>query len=69
MALITCPECGNSISEHAPMCPHCGFPKKTTGTDFRDPPRKLTLKEKMFILSIAAGLLLFYAWVSGRLFG
>lgn len=68
MALIICPECGNSISEHAPICPHCGFPKKTTRTDFRDPPRKLTLKEKIFIIAIAAGLLLFYAWACGRLF-
>lgn len=26
MALITCPECGNSISEYASMCLHCGCP-------------------------------------------
>jgi hypothetical protein len=24
MALITCPECGNQVSETAPVCPHCG---------------------------------------------
>jgi rRNA maturation endonuclease Nob1 len=24
MALITCKECGRSISEHADICPHCG---------------------------------------------
>lgn len=34
MALIKCPECGNSISDKAAKCPHCGvpaeyFPKQT----------------------------------------
>lgn len=24
MALISCPECGQTISEYAPTCPHCG---------------------------------------------
>ena len=26
MALITCPECGKSISDKATACIHCGFP-------------------------------------------
>ncbi len=26
MALITCPECGNSVSDRAESCPHCGNP-------------------------------------------
>ena len=26
MALITCPECGNKISDRAKICIHCGFP-------------------------------------------
>lgn len=26
MALITCPECGNQISDQARVCPHCGVP-------------------------------------------
>ena len=26
MALITCPECGNSVSDKAPACPTCGMP-------------------------------------------
>lgn len=26
MALIKCPECGNSISDKAAKCPHCGIP-------------------------------------------
>ena len=28
MALIRCPECGNSISDKAEKCPHCGLPAK-----------------------------------------
>ena len=26
MALIACPECGNEISDKAPVCPRCGVP-------------------------------------------
>jgi hypothetical protein len=26
MALITCPDCGKSVSDAAPSCPHCGRP-------------------------------------------
>ncbi|MBR5635797.1 MAG: zinc-ribbon domain-containing protein, partial [Pseudobutyrivibrio sp.] len=26
MALITCPECGQSVSDKASVCIHCGFP-------------------------------------------
>ena len=26
MALITCPECGQSVSDHADACPKCGYP-------------------------------------------
>jgi len=25
MALISCPQCGNQISDQAPACPHCGY--------------------------------------------
>ena len=25
MSLISCPECGNEISDKAVMCPHCGY--------------------------------------------
>lgn len=65
MALIKCPECGNNISEHAPSCPHCGIPKKPNDPFFRDPARKLTVKEKLVLFSILSALLVFYAWVTG----
>lgn len=26
MALITCPDCGQSVSDRAPTCPRCGYP-------------------------------------------
>ena len=26
MALLSCPECGNSVSDRAPTCPNCGLP-------------------------------------------
>lgn len=29
MALQRCPECRHKISEHAEICPHCGFSFKT----------------------------------------
>lgn len=30
MSLITCPECGNSISDKALSCPRCGYPMNST---------------------------------------
>jgi uncharacterized membrane protein YvbJ len=29
VGLITCADCGNSISDSAPQCPHCGRPIAT----------------------------------------
>ena len=34
MALINCEECGNSISDKAKVCPHCGYPNKGKGKGF-----------------------------------
>ena len=36
MALIKCPECGNSISDRAEKCPHCGLPAKFFPSQERD---------------------------------
>ncbi len=33
MSLIKCPECGNSISDRAEKCPHCGLPAKYFQTE------------------------------------
>ena len=33
MALITCPACGNKVSENANSCPHCGEPIKAASTN------------------------------------
>ena len=33
MALIRCPECGQSVSSEAPACPHCGYPIKSFSSE------------------------------------
>ena len=37
MSLIKCPECGNSISDRAEKCPHCGLPAKYFQSEAEDP--------------------------------
>lgn len=36
MALTTCPECKNNISDLAEACPHCGYPVGGLGNAARD---------------------------------
>lgn len=36
MALISCPECSQKVSDKAPTCPHCGVPFKANAPE---PPR------------------------------
>lgn len=36
MSLIRCPECGNSISDKAEKCPHCGLPASYFSTSSQD---------------------------------
>jgi hypothetical protein len=38
MALITCEDCGKSISDRAPSCPHCGAPGATAHPPPLPPP-------------------------------
>lgn len=33
MALITCPECGHTVSSFASACPQCGYPIKETSSE------------------------------------
>lgn len=43
MALITCPECGQQVSDTAKTCPHCGYVlKKTVNVDFAAGAQKAT---------------------------
>lgn len=37
MALIHCPECGNSVSDRAEKCPHCGLPASYFSASSQDP--------------------------------
>lgn len=37
MPLVSCPECRRSISDRAPVCPHCGFPVASS----RDAPSQV----------------------------
>jgi len=36
MALISCPECDNEISDKAPSCPHCGYVAKPERPKVKD---------------------------------
>ncbi|MCM1293316.1 MAG: WG repeat-containing protein [Bacteroides sp.] len=54
MALIKCPHCGSSISEHAKKCPHCGAP--TTPT-YRNVSKSKRSKTWLWV-SVAAILIL-----------
>jgi len=36
MALVSCPECGKSVSDKARSCPNCGYPIKPTGDRISD---------------------------------
>lgn len=35
MALVNCPECEREVSEHAVACPHCGYPIRGCGYEYR----------------------------------
>lgn len=37
MPLITCPDCGNEVSDRAPTCPHCGGPIAAPASVVRAP--------------------------------
>lgn len=45
MALVRCVECGRDISEHAAICPQCGYPRR---------PRPWTHRAFKILISIAA---------------
>ncbi len=45
MALVRCVECGRDISEHAAICPQCGYPSR---------PRPWTHRAFKILIAIAA---------------
>lgn len=54
MALVTCPKCGNAVSEKAAKCPHCGIDVQKALDEVRK-EQKLTKKKhrKYVLISIA----------------
>lgn len=46
MSLIKCPECGNTISDKAPACPHCGILKEDIQAMLQEVGSQMTLNEE-----------------------
>lgn len=40
MALITCPECKQQISDQATSCPNCGYPLNASSNSYNNAPQK-----------------------------
>lgn len=63
MALLSCPECGQTVSDRAVSCPHCGSPLKATDDvvdiiDTADMPQVSgVVKTKRMKMIVAAGVL------------
>ena len=48
MALIQCPECGHSVSNHAIACPNCGYPisvDQQKNSMYKEEPAKNRLRD------------------------
>lgn len=67
MSLIKCPECGKEVSEHAKVCPNCGYPipeikevsfKEVTKEIDKTKNRKEKKKPAGKILAIVAGIII-----------
>ncbi|HEU4560132.1 MAG TPA: hypothetical protein VFS20_19940, partial [Longimicrobium sp.] len=54
MALITCPDCYQSVSQHAPSCPGCGRPMEMPS--WAPPPSVQRFEAERQNLNIAYGL-------------
>ena len=73
MAIISCPECKNEISDKAKSCPHCGFPLKSEKTkDNEETTQTIQLTKKkykiqqifMFLLAVVGLILVFRGCVN-----
>lgn len=61
MALVSCVECGNQLSEQAKTCPACGSPSARTRQ------RKSNLKKLLLsVVALVAAFLIFGAGIEGR---
>jgi hypothetical protein len=76
MALISCPECKQQISDTAPTCPHCGFAQKATPVEssgLRQQPITIESTSKTWkllkILSIVVFLIGVTVWSIDKSFG
>lgn len=57
MEVGTCANCGAKISVQTPLCPSCGKPIESSGSDSEPPIRKLGGKfQAVGILILAAGI-------------
>ena len=62
MALITCPECGNSVSDKAEKCPQCAYPfvvVQPIKPEYKIEPQVVVKpKEGCFLQTLNAGCLI-----------
>ena len=58
MALITCPECGTTISDQADRCPKCGFPMQKYDQSGNSAVTPSKLKSKNFMTLLICGLVI-----------
>lgn len=49
--LVQCPECGNTISEQAEQCPHCGYPLHTHRSTSSAPTTPHTHGNKQWLIA------------------
>lgn len=59
MALITCPECGNQVSDKADKCPNCAYPINSRNAISKEnestPPIIVKSKEGCFLQTMNVG--------------
>lgn len=76
MALISCPECGKKVSEHAESCPECGNPiaaakeSKGSGTILvtqQETSKKLKLHYVLATIAMIVGVVWFFSIPEGDL--
>jgi hypothetical protein len=52
MALTSCSECGNQVSNRASNCPKCGCPLSLKAVQFE--PKKMTMSNRVIFIIIGA---------------